>query len=298
MKVLITGATGQLGRCLQDKVHRYFAKEKCTLLLVGSKEVDIRSAAAVDSFIEAHRPDYVINAAAYTAVDRAEQEAQQAFNVNAKGAENLARATVRYHIPLIHISTDYVFDGAATTPYKCHDTASPQTVYGITKLAGEKRVAALNPQHVIIRTAWMFSEYGHNFVKTMLRLGEEKAELQVVADQSGCPTYAGDLASTIWQMLSAINQDTHWPYFGIHHYCGDQATSWHGFAREIIAQGLAQGLITQAPLLTAVTTADFKTLAPRPAYSVLDCSELPVDNDRDWRKSLHYVISALANEIK
>lgn len=291
MKIVVTGANGQLGRCLQDCIGAI----KSNAIFADSAILDITSANAVEEFLALHQPDYVINAAAYTAVDKAEQEPELAYEVNALGAANLAKATARIDIPLVHVSTDYVFDGNATAAYKPNDMTKPQSVYGNTKLAGEHLVVSNNPQHLIIRTAWVFSEYGNNFVKTMLRLGQELDEIKVVADQYGCPTYAGDLAQAILSLIELINITPDWNKFGTYHFCGDQATSWHGFTRAIVAEGQIQGLIAELPKLTAITSEQFITPVKRPEYSVLDCNDFPVPISNDWRASLKLVIKTLAS---
>jgi dTDP-4-dehydrorhamnose reductase len=290
MKLLITGANGQLGRCLQDRAQAY----GFDVAAVSHQQLDISDKSAVDLFFSQFQPELVINAAAYTAVDKAETEPDIAYQVNVTGPKNLAEACQHSDIPMFHISTDYVFDGSSTKPYKPFDQTCPQSVYGATKLAGEQAVAQVCTKHVIVRTAWVFSEYGNNFVKTMLRLASDRAELSVVADQYGCPTYAGDIAEALLKMATAINKKTDWSGYGIHHFCGDQATSWHGFARAIMAEGLASGLLTRIPTVKAIPTADYPTPAKRPEYSVLDCSSYPVSQyNRCWRTSLVNVIDKI-----
>lgn len=290
MKLLITGANGQLGRCLQDRAQKY----GFDVAAVTHEQLDITDKSAVDLFFSQWQPELVINAAAYTAVDKAETEPDIAYQVNVTGPKNLAEACQQRNIPMFHISTDYVFDGSGTKPYKPLDQTCPQSVYGATKLAGEKVVAETCTKHVIVRTAWVFSEYGSNFVKTMLRLASDRVELSVVADQYGCPTYAGDIAEALLTMATAINQQADWTGYGIHHFCGDQATSWHGFARAIMAEGIASGLLKRAPTVKAISTADYPTPAKRPEYSVLDCSSYPVKQyNRCWRTSLVDVIEKI-----
>lgn len=291
MSILLVGANGQLGRCLQDRA----AQLPLGLMPTDREELDITDAAAVEDYFSATRPQLVINAAAYTAVDKAESEPELAYRINALGPQILARACTSLKIPLIHVSTDYVFDGTATRPYQPEDPVAPLGVYGETKLAGERMVAEVLTQHVILRTAWLFSEYGNNFVKTMLRLGAERDSLSIVADQYGCPTYAGDLADAIvtiaCQCLENRQAETRW---GTYHYCGDMPTSWHGFARAIFADAEQLGLLKQAPELQAISSAAYPTPAKRPAYSVLDSRacldtwQLPA---ADWRAALTQVIA-------
>lgn len=290
MKLLITGANGQLGRCLQDRAQGY----GFDVAAVTHGQLDITDKSAVDLFFSQWQPELVINAAAYTAVDKAETETDIAYQVNVTGPKNLAEACQHSDIPMFHISTDYVFDGFATKPYKPHDQTCPQSVYGATKLEGEKIVAQICTKHVIVRTAWVFSEYGNNFVKTMLRLASDRVEFSVVADQYGCPTYAGDIAEALLTMATAINQHEDWTGYGIHHFCGDQATSWHGFARAIMAEGIASGLLKKIPTVKAIPSADYPTPAKRPEYSVLDCSSYPANQySRCWRTSLANVINRI-----
>ncbi|WP_461536553.1 dTDP-4-dehydrorhamnose reductase [Spongorhabdus nitratireducens] len=291
MKVLISGAQGQLGQCLLDRVDTSLME----VIAVDREHLDITSRSHVLDFCEQNKPDLIINAAAYTAVDKAEDETELAYRVNTEGPRHLAEASSVLNIPLIHVSTDYVFDGRAIQAYKPGANTSPQSIYGDSKLAGEQVVSELNPKHVIIRTAWVFSEYGHNFVKTMLRLGSERDSLSVVADQYGCPTYAGDLADAILNIaLYLKGQTTNTSLFGIHHFCGDEATSWHGFARVIFQEAFEQGFLATKPALNAISTSAYPTPAQRPEYSVLDCCSFPVSNvNRDWKVSLRSVISEL-----
>lgn len=197
MRVLLTGAYGQLGRCLLDRV-----PAEWILLACGSAELDITDRPAVERVVKKFRPDVIINAAAYTAVDKAETDRIRAMKVNAIGPENLAIAAHQQGARLIHLSTDYVFDGSKKTPYTESDLPCPINFYGLSKWEGEKRVFSVLPDAVVIRTSWVFSEYGANFVKTMLRLAETRSEISVVNDQFGCPTYAGDLAQAIITLAS------------------------------------------------------------------------------------------------
>lgn len=269
MRILLTGKNGQLGRCFQDAV----AQTSHDLIALDSQELDIADAERVAMVVDHVRPDIIVNAAAYTAVDKAESDSEQAYAVNETGVANLAKQAAVLGIPVIHVSTDYVFDGEGVAPYRTEDATAPQGVYGASKLAGELALAAATPKHVILRTAWVFSEYGNNFVKTMLRLGNEREALNVVADQYGCPTYAGDLAKAILSLCEQYQAQgiLHW---GTHHYCGDTPTSWHGFARAIFACAHAHGLMAKTPKLNAIATEQYPTPAKRPAYSVLDMRSL------------------------
>ena len=293
MKILVTGCNGQLGRCLQDQA-RYF---NFKLLAVDAHGLDITDQSAVELFIHQYKPKLVINAAAYTAVDKAESEYELAEKVNTVGPANLAKLCGELDIPIIHISTDYVFDGLGFTPYRPDSCPAPQSVYGKTKLAGEKAVIAATRKHVIIRTAWVFSEYGDNFVKTILRLATERNRLNIVADQYGCPTYAGDLANAILKIAEEIEAVSDWSKYSVYHFCGEEATSWHGFSRAIIAEAWQKGMLKKKPVVMPISTKEYPTPAIRPEYSVLECSSFPiVDISRDWQRSLGSMLGKLKHE--
>lgn len=291
MRVLLTGANGQVGRCVQD----LFATTAHQLIAVDRAALDISDAEAVNAAVEQYRPELIINAAAYTAVDKAETEPELAAQINTLGPANLARAAASIDAALIHISTDYVFDGNKTTPYVESDATSPQGAYGQTKLAGEREVQRYCRKHVIVRTAWVFSEYGNNFVKTMLRLGGERDVLNVVDDQIGCPTYSGDIARACLAVCEA--QQAGRAQYGVYHYAGDRALSWYDFAGQIFAQATALGVLDKAPQLTAIPTIQYPTPAKRPAYSLLDSGKfarhyaLPAS---DWHAGLRKVVGGLA----
>ncbi|WP_224653595.1 dTDP-4-dehydrorhamnose reductase [Pectobacterium versatile] len=258
MKILLTGANGQLGRCFQDRL-----PAEWEILATDAAELDITDLQNVEQAVKAFQPDAIVNAAAYTAVDKAESEPELAEKINVTGPENLAIAASKQNIRLVHVSTDYVFDGNATEPYREDSETNPLSVYGKTKLAGEQAVAKASSEAIIIRTAWVFSEYGNNFVKTMLRLAKERDTLSVVNDQRGCPTYAGDLAQAIISLLEENAES------GIYHYCGDEEVSWYEFAEEIFAVAAQKTVLSKAPALTSIKTAQYPTPAYRPAYSAL-----------------------------
>jgi len=291
MKILLTGADGQLGSCLQE-----LAKTTSLFEVIATdyQDLDITNQAAVHAFVDTCQPNIIVNAAAHTAVDKAQSELELATAINAKGPEYLAKAASVAGIPLIHVSTDYVFDGTATAPYQPNHPAKPLGVYGETKWLGEEAVRNTLTQHIIIRTAWVFSEYGNNFVKTMLRLAAEREELGVIADQYGCPTYAGDLAAAILHCCEQINAGN--SAWGSYHHCGDLPTSWHGFTRAILAEGLAQGKLSSVAKLNAIKTEDYPLPAPRPAYSVMDCVSMHKSwgvGASDWRSALSLVVAKL-----
>jgi dTDP-4-dehydrorhamnose reductase len=291
VKVLLTGANGQVGRCTQD----VFAGSGHELKALGRDALDISDAAAVAQIVKAFCPDVIINAAAYTAVDKAESEPELAYAINVAGPANLAVAAAEVNALLIHISTDYVFDGTARVPYSEGDETNPQGVYGQTKLDGERAVQRRCDRHIILRTAWVFSEYGNNFVKTMLRLGKERSELGVVADQIGSPTYAGDIAKACYVIAEQIKEGSFCG--GIYHFAGDEAVSWHAFASEIFHEASNSRLLSTTPIVNAITTADYPTLAARPAYSVMKSEKLMKDFSVpacDWKSALLAVLPKIS----
>ncbi|MEW6429215.1 MAG: dTDP-4-dehydrorhamnose reductase [Thermodesulfobacteriota bacterium] len=290
LTILVTGAGGQVGNALA----RAEAPDGCTLVCLHRAELDISDRPAVLAAVERLRPRLVINAAAYTAVDRAETEPALAWAVNRDGCGNLAVACREANIPLLHISTDYVFDGGSPQPLKEDAPTCPLGVYGASKLAGEETIRALVDSHLILRTSWVFSDHGVNFVKTMLRLGRERSELRVVDDQHGCPTAAGDIAAVLLDIAGRICAGRRVPW-GTFHFCGTPATTWCAFARAIF--DLAEKIDDYpSPAVTAIPTSDYPTPARRPAWSILDCSKirnaLGVDLP-DWRHSLAGVISSI-----
>lgn len=268
MRVLLTGAYGQLGRCLLDRV-----PAEWILLACGSAELDITDRPAVERVVKKFRPDVIINAAAYTAVDKAETDRIRAMKVNAIGPENLAIAAHQQGARLIHLSTDYVFDGSKKTPYTESDLPCPINFYGLSKWEGEKRVFSVLPDAVVIRTSWVFSEYGANFVKTMLRLAETRSEISVVNDQFGCPTYAGDLAQAIITLASRAEAA------GVYHYCGDVAVSWCEFAQAIFVAAQRDVLVK------GIGSSQYPMAAARPANSVMNTARIAAlgGEASDWQ---------------
>ena len=291
MRLAIIGAKGQVGWELSRRAPM-FGHE---VLAWDVAELDITDAAAVDRALTTSGANAVINAAAYTAVDRAEQEPESAFAVNRDGPAHLAAACARLGIPLLHISTDYVFDGTKTGPYTEDDPAAPLGVYGQSKWEGDEAVRRLLPRHLILRVSWVFGVEGHNFVKTILRLAREREELRVVADQRGCPTYAGDIADVLLELAGRIGQidaDNAW---GVYHYCGEPPTTWHGFASAIVERARLDEKL-KVRTVTAITTADYPTPAARPANSVLDCARLTARfgiHPASWREGLATLLFAL-----
>lgn len=277
--ILITGANGQLGTELGALLPDAIKTDR--------NELDITNADAVNRFVDKNKIDAIVNCAAYTAVDRAEDDIQMAEQINVVGPRNLAASGAK----IIHISTDYVFDGTAHRPYSALDLPNPVSVYGKTKLSGEFAVRNFAKVYAIIRTAWLYSPYGSNFVKTMLRLGKEKSEINVVADQIGTPTYAADLARAIVTVLPKLNAENS----GIYHYTNNGVCSWYDFATEIMTMS---GLKCN---VNPITTEQYPTRATRPAYSVLDKSKIKDTFDVEiphWRAGLAKCLSAIKNQTR
>jgi len=262
VKVLLTGASGQLGRELA-----YSRPQGVNLVAVTSAQLDIADASQVDAILAEVAPQIILNAAAYTAVDRAEAEEARALEVNATGVANLSIAARRLGSRLIHVSTDFVFDGGGATPYRPADATGPVSAYGRTKLAGERSaLETLGDRATVIRTSWLYSAHGRNFVATMLDLMADREALQVVDDQTGSPTWAALLARCLWRMSS--RPDLH----GLWHWADGGSCTWFEFARSIQSLALERGLLDLEIPIEAVTTAEFPTPAARPGYSVLDTS--------------------------
>lgn len=285
MKILVTGANGQVGCCLQQQLDG----TSCEFVALTRPELDISDAQAVDAIVKKIQPAVIINAAAYTAVDKAEQEHELAYAINRDGPANLARAAKAINAAILHISTDYVFAGDAADTYQEEDNTAPQSVYGLSKLEGEQAVALANEKHIILRTAWVFGEHGNNFVKTMIRLGSSRDSLGIVADQEGGPTYAGDIANALLKIAEEYisGKSIRW---GIYHYSGMPHISWFGFAQKIFAEVEHAGIYSKViPSLRPITTADYPTPAKRPANSKLNCSKLEqafAIAPSDWQKAL------------
>ena len=286
--ILVTGANGQLGTELRNRGFSLLDD----VFYTDVEELDITNPKAVNSFVELHDIDTIINCAAYTAVDLAEDNEEKAARINRDAVGNLAQAALRYGCLVIHLSTDYVFDGTATEPYLEKSPANPQSVYGRTKLEGEKLLKKSGCLYVIIRTAWLYSPYGHNFMKTIYRLVHEKDEIGVVNDQWGTPTYAGDLADAIIRMLDAGDLPE---WEGIFHFTNEGKCTWYDFAKEIVA--LSGSDCQVKPL----TTEEYPTKAKRPAYSVLDKAKIKNAfglEIRDWREALKDCMVSFEKEIK
>lgn len=265
MRVLLTGANGQVG----SEVLRKGILLPHEMIALNRADLDITDRGEIKQVFDSTKPQLLINAAAYTAVDKAEDEPDLAFAVNRDGSANLARACAQARIPMLHLSTDYVFNGHGIAPYRELDPVSPLGVYGRSKWEGEEIIRSILAQHIIMRVSWVFGPGGNNFVKTMLRLSQEHDELRVVGDQWGCPTYAGDIADALWMLVNRIEVDHRLPW-GTYHYCGHPAVSWHEFA-EAIVNAAAQHRGRAAPGVVPISTEDYPTRAERPANSILDC---------------------------
>lgn len=281
MKILLTGANGQLGRCFQDRL-----PEGWLVWATDTAELNITDYEKVLTAVKAFQPDAIVNAAAYTAVDKAETEPELAALVNKTGPENLALAAREVGARLVHVSTDYVFDGNATVPYVETDKTNPLGVYGKTKLDGEIAVSHALPDAIIIRTAWVFSEYGNNFVKTMLRLAKDRDELNIVSDQRGCPTYAGDIAQAIIELIEQ-NVDG-----GLYNYCGDNEVTWSEFAQQIFLIANHSRQFGKEIVITPIRTDEYPVLAKRPLYSSLNCNKILSlgIKQSDWRYALTIIL--------
>jgi dTDP-4-dehydrorhamnose reductase len=266
-QVLVVGRSGQLASALA----RCDRRSELSYICLGRPDLDILDQASIERAIAGVEPAALINASAYTAVDRAEQDADAAMRLNAEGPGNLAEICSRLDIPLIHISTDYVFNGTADRPWRPGDPVDPISVYGRTKAAGEARIRDNHGKHLIVRSSWLFGPDGNNFLKTMLSLARERDSLSVVSDQTGAPTYVPDLACALHRILRAVLGSPGFERWGTYHLTNSGHTTWYEFAAEIFRQAEQSGL--QMPRLEAIPTSAYRTDAQRPAYSVLDCSD-------------------------
>ena len=287
MRALVFGETGQVAR----ELGRAARERGIDAVLVGRGVADLADPGACGRVVRETAADVVVNAAAYTAVDKAEDETELAFTVNGDAPGAMAEAAAARGVPFLHISTDYVFDGAAGRAWREDDPVGPLGVYGASKLAGERAVAAAGPDHAILRTAWVFSSHGTNFVRTMLRVGRGRPEMRVVGDQHGGPTAARDIAGALWTIAEAWGAGRGVP--GVFHYAGAPATTWAGFAEAIFARSGWDA----TPAVTAIATADWPTRAVRPPNSVLDCGRIAAAYgiaQPDWREALDAVVGELS----
>ena len=286
MKILVTGANGQLGRELRNVLESEIPGQS---IYTDVAELDLTDSKAVDLFFKQNEISHVVNCAAYTAVDRAEEEKLECASININAVKNLAIAADSVGAKIIHISTDYVFDGTAYRPYKESDKVNPISEYGTTKRKGETALLALAPESIIIRTSWLYSPHGNNFVKTMMRLGAEHSEIKVVCDQIGSPTYALDLAKAIYRVLLS-----HQWVEGIFHYSNEGVCSWYDFAKAIHRIAGIKGCN-----VCPIPTEEYPTAASRPFFSVLDKSRIKATYGADvpyWEDSLIDCINRIKNE--
>lgn len=286
MRTVIIGTSGQLATSLRQRPLRPSVR------LLAPHQLDITNRSTTHAWLDSQTPNLVINAGAYTAVDRAESEPERAFAVNEFGPRVLAEWCSRHHAALIHVSTDYVFDGAKSAPYVESDAPSPLGVYGASKLEGERQVRELLERHVIVRTSWVFSAHGHNFVKTISRLARDRDELRVVSDQHGRPTAATDLADALLGVAEHVASGT--AHFGTFHYAGLGATTWCDFARAIVEEQAAR--TGRRPRIVPISTSEYPTPARRPANSTLDTNAFEAAyriHPRSWRAELTEVIAQL-----
>lgn len=280
--ILVTGANGQLGQCFQHLAAQY---PQFRFLFAGSAELDVADRRAVARFFEKNKPGWCINCAAYTAVDKAESEPDRARKINSGGAKNLAGACAEHDIPLIHFSTDYVYHGRRNLPWRETDPVSPKGVYARTKLAGERAALKANPLTMVVRTSWVYAPWGHNFARTMLRLGAERPEIKVVFDQIGAPTYAPDLAAAVLTMIQKVEKKevAREALAGIWHYSNEGVASWYDFAKAIFE------LKNMDCRVLPIETQDFPTPAQRPPFSVLNKAKIKSAFGLEiphWRESL------------
>lgn len=273
--IIVFGASGQLGHCLKNVAD---IKQINTIIFPPENEANILDTDMLSKLFEQYKPAYVINCAAYTAVDKAEDDVDLARKINRTGAANLAMQCKDHGAVLVHISTDFIFKGDKPYPLVESDIAEPISIYGLTKLEGEQDIAGILPQHYIIRTSWLYSEYGNNFTKTMLKLGAERDELKIIADQVGTPTYAIDLAAAILDIITSGSEN-----FGIYHYSNEGVTSWYDFAKAIF--DLSGSKVKALP----IRTSEYPTRATRPAFSVMDKAKIKTTFNIEipyWRDSL------------
>jgi dTDP-4-dehydrorhamnose reductase len=286
-KIIVTGANGQLGMELKQLES---SKPLFEFIFTTREELPLDDLSVISRFISKHQPQYFINCAAYTAVDKAESEKELAYKVNAEAPGIIAKACKENNVQLIHISTDYVFNGNGTSPYKEDDITDPVNYYGASKLEGENKVMQNDPSAIIIRTAWVYSEFGKNFVKTMLRLMADKEQIGVVGDQSGTPTYAADLAEAILQIISSQQWTP-----GIYHFSNDGQITWYDFAIAI------RDISGSSCKVNPISTSQYPTPAKRPSYSVLDKTKIKNTfhiPGKDWKASLAVCLDKIKNAAK
>jgi dTDP-4-dehydrorhamnose reductase len=286
LNILVTGANGQLGKCIQDFSKR-LPEGECRFFFTDIDTLDICDAGQIERRIVRDEIDVIVNAAAYTAVDKAEDNIADAYRINRDAVDNLAKCAKRRGVYLVHISTDYVFSGDECRPHREEDPIAPRSVYGKSKAEGEQAIRDSGCHATIIRTSWLYSEYGHNFVKTMLKLGRERERVTVVYDQIGGPTYAGDLVSAIWSVIEKNGKSSR---MNVYHFANKGSISWFDFAQAIMEIGGCNCRVD------AILSENYPAKAPRPACSVFDLSKIESETGIDipyWRDSLKLTISKL-----
>ena len=289
--ILITGANGQVGQCFRQLAAQY---PQWQFIFNDFPELDITNRRAVFSFFQQNKINWCVNCAAYTAVDKAESEPEMARKINVAGAKNLAEACAAQKIPLVHLSTDYVYHNRQNTPFREGDPVSPKSVYARTKLSGDRAALKANPLAMVVRTSWVYSPFGNNFVKTMLRLGAERPSLNVVFDQIGTPTYAPDLAAAILQIIQKIEtrEVPRENLGGVWHYSNEGVTSWYDFAKAVFE------IKKMACRVNPIETKDYPTPALRPPFSLLNKAKIKAAFGLEiphWRESLEKCLTALVS---
>lgn len=290
-EILVVGHRGMLGSALL----RRFSDEGVMALGLDLPQVDITRVESATECLKTHQPRLVINCAGYTAVDKAESEPELAFAVNRDGPANLAAACRDFGIPMIHISTDYIFDGRLSRAYREDDPAGPLGAYARSKWEGEEAVRDCLTEHLIVRTSWMFAVEGHNFVKTILNLARERDELRVVVDQHGCPTWAEDMAEALARLSGRVFHGIDRGAWGTYHFCGEGITTWHAFAEEIVREGRRYENLKVCRIVP-ISTAEYPTAAPRPAWSAMDCGKIAKlfgITPPSWRTGLNETVKHL-----
>ena len=281
INLLVTGSSGQLGQCLKQLL---LSATDISCYFAAREDLDITNGDEIQRFFSEHNFDYCINTAAYTNVEKAESEQKEAFLINAEGANSLAKACKKHNVVLLHISTDYVFDGMAKTPYQEQDRTNPLNVYGASKLKGEQHIVDAWNKHFIIRTSWLYSQYGHNFLNSMLQFAKQKKALTITTQQKGTPTNANDLAQVLVTIIKTGNAR-----YGVYHFSNQGEATWYDFAKAIFK---ATGEIDTVNL---AKTEHYATFAKRPAYSVLNCNKLKDSlgiTYRNWEDSLKQIINS------
>ncbi|HEY2566098.1 MAG TPA: dTDP-4-dehydrorhamnose reductase [Candidatus Aquirickettsiella sp.] len=288
-KILLTGANGQLGNEIINLTKNVSLK----LYPVTRTQLNITNLAQIEYVLSTVKPKYIINAAAYTAVDKAEKESELAFSINAFGVKNLAKIAQKYNIPLLHISTDYIFDGQKKNAYSEEDEAQPLSIYGQSKLSGENFLRDIWCKHIILRVSWVFGAFGNNFVKTIIRLASERNELRIITDQKGAPTYAGDIAQALLKIIECLDKgQTDW---GTYHYTGTPPLSWYEFAKKIVNEAKQHQQFILKEIIP-ITASEYSSIALRPFNSELACQKITQTfniKPNNWSDGLYKVIKIL-----